>query len=682
MMDHILDKTQAILTRLAKNPQYASSSSAITNNLLAVLVGLASGAGIYLFKLLIDLFQTLFFVNSQGILGFLGRYSVLLLPVIGGILVGLIVYFFVGVERHHGVAGIMESVAISGGRLRYNRMPAKALASALSIGSGASVGPEDPSVQIGANLGALVGEKLHLSDDRTRSLVAAGAAAGIAAAFNAPIAGVFFALEVILGQIGGSSLGIIVISAVSSAVFTQAVSGAHPAFDIPKYAFFNLWELPLFFILGLIAGPLSAGYINLLYKAQDILRQWNAPRWVKPAIAGLALGLVGVYLPQVFGVGYETIENILKGEQLGIGLLLALLVAKLFLTPLSIGAGFMGGVFAPSLFLGATLGAAYGALANTLFPSLAIAVPAFALVGMAAVLAGAVHAPLTAILLLFEMTNDYRIILPLMFAVVVSQLVSQTLQRDSVYTLGLARKGIRLDRGRDIEILQAITVSEVMQPVPPRLMETDSLARAENVFTETQHYALPVINIMGKLTGILTIRDLERSQAGNQPADTVFEAFSRDPIVVTPGEDIGQALLKMSPRDLGRLPVVSADDRGEMVGWLRRNDVIRAYDIALTRRAALRHSSHQVHLEAVNSQKLNVIEVIVQRGSTCENRLVYEVGFPKESMIASLRRGRKVIIPRGDTLLRAGDVLVVVAEGDIQQEIKQLCAPQPPQGSE
>ncbi len=331
----------------------------------------------------------------------MGQWRVLPLPVIGGLLVGLIIHFFVGVERYHGVAGIMEAVAISGGRLRYNRIPAKALASAASIGSGASVGPEDPSVQIGANIGALVGEKLHLSEDRLRALVAAGAAAGIAAAFNAPIAGVFFALEVILGQIGGSSLGVIVISAVSSAVFTQAVSGVQPAFEIPKYTFFSLWELPLFFVLGLLAGPVSAAYIHLLYFAQDIFRKWEAPRWIKPAAAGLALGITGVFLPQVLGVGYETIESILKGEQLGIVMLLVLLAAKLILTPISIGAGFMGGVFAPSLFLGATLGAAYGALANQLFPGLAIAIPAFALVGMAAVLAGSVHAPLTAILLAF-----------------------------------------------------------------------------------------------------------------------------------------------------------------------------------------------------------------------------------------------------------------------------------------
>ena len=202
-------------------------------------------------------------------------------------MVGLIQHFLVGEEKHHGVAGIMEATALAGGRLRYNRIPAKTLASAVSIGSGASVGPEDPSVQIGANIGSMVGQKLHLSDDIMRTLVAAGAAAGIAAAFNAPIAGVFFALEVILGQIGANTMGAIVISAVASAVITQALSGAQPAFIVPKYAFNSAWELPLYFGLGLLAGPLAAIYVRLVYAAQDCFINGSFPNWLKPAVAGV-----------------------------------------------------------------------------------------------------------------------------------------------------------------------------------------------------------------------------------------------------------------------------------------------------------------------------------------------------------------------------------------------------------
>ncbi len=643
---------------------------------LAVGIGLASGLGVYVFKFLIDFFHELFFVDFNQLIAPYISWSVLFLPVLGGLLVGLIRHFFVGEEKHHGVAGIMEATALAGGRLRYNRIPAKTISSALSIGSGASVGPEDPSVQIGANIGSMVGQKLHLSDETIRTMVAAGVAAGIAAAFNAPIAGVFFALEVILGQISANAMGAIVISAVASAVITQAISGSQPAFIIPKYAFNSAWELPLYFGLGLLAGPLAAIYVRLLYAAQDLFKSWRVPAWIKPAAAGLAVGFTGIFLPQVFGVGYETIEQILAGDNLGVMLLVALVVAKLILTPISIGGGFMGGVFAPSLFLGAVLGAAYGSITGSLFPALALSTAAFAMVGMAAVLAGAVHAPLTAIILLFEMTNDYRIILPLMFSVIVSMLISQILQRESVYTLGLMRKGIRLNRGRDIEILQAITVEEVMQKSPPVLLETDSLERAGTIFSESKHYALPVVNIMGNLSAILTIRDLELAQARNNPASVVFEISTRDPITAFPDENIDQALLKMSPQDLGRLPVVSRDNPSKLIGWLRRNDIIRAYEIANTRRAALRHRVQQIRLDAFSPDQVNITEVTVQPGSACANHLVYEIKFPKESMIATLRRGRRTIIPRGDTLLQPGDELVIVADGEAKQVIEALCSPQ------
>jgi CIC family chloride channel protein len=319
------------------------------------------------------------------------------------------------------------------------------------------------------------------------------------------------------------------------------------------------------------------------------------------------------------------------------------------------------------------LGAAYGAVAGNLIPSMALSTAAFAMVGMAAVLAGAVHAPLTAIILLFEMTNDYRIILPLMFAVIVSMLISQILQRDSVYTLGLTRKGIRLNRGRDIEILQAITVDEVMQTPPPILLETDSLERAETVFTESKHFALPVLNLFGELCGILTIRDLEQARQRENSVTVIFEIFTRDPITAFPDENIDQALLKMSPRDFGRLPVVSREKPTQLVGWLRRNDIIRAYDIAITRRAALRHSVHQIRLDAFSPEQVNVIQITIQPKSPIANHLVNEVKFPKESMIATLRRGRHTIIPRGDTLLQPGDILVIVAEGEAKRIIEELC---------
>jgi chloride channel protein, CIC family len=633
----------------------------------ALAVGLLSGAGVWLFKLLIV------WINKLAHQWVSASWLVIFIPVVGGLAVGLLMFFLVGDERYHGVAGIIESVALAGGRLRYLRMPVKTLASAISIGSGASVGPEDPSVQIGANIGSFFGQRLHLSDDQVRTLVAAGSAGGIAAAFNAPIAGVFFALEVVMGEISASAFGWIVVSAVTSSVFTQAVSGSKPAFSVPAYEFQDPWELFLYLGLGLLAGLISVVYIRLLYGMQDILHKWKIPRWLKPAAAGLVVGVVGLYLPQVLGVGYTTIEQILNGQLVAVGLLLALLVAKLFLTTLCIGAGFMGGLFAPALFLGATLGSAYGTLVLPIFYGLPGEAPAYAMVGMAALLAGAVHAPLTAILLLFEMTNDYRIILPLMFAVGVSLAVSRGLQRDSIYMLGLARKGIRLDRGRDVEVLQAITVGEVMHKEVMTIPGSTTLDIAADLLARTRHHGLPVVDERGDLFGIFTTQDLDKAQTEGGSIQTVAQACTRELTVTYPNETIGEALRRMSHKDLGRLPVVRRENPRQLVGILRRADVIRAYDIALARRASARHSAKQVRLDALSPESVEVLQAIVEKGSVCDGRMMNEILWPQDSLIATLQRGRESIIPHGDTVLEAGDVLVFVAEGEAREQVLQLC---------
>ena len=346
---------QSLTKRFRETLNFQPSKSVVLVG-IALLVGLTTGIGVWLFKRLIDLLHLTAFDGLGMALNPFGGWTVALLPILGGLGVGLIVHFFVGEERHFGVAGVMEAAALAGGRLRYRRLPAKAVAAALSIGSGASVGPEDLSAQIGANLSSMFGQWFGLSDDRMRALVAAGAAAGIAAAFNAPIAGVFFALEIVLGELTGNALVIVVLAAVVSSVFTQAVSGVQPAFRVPAYTFSSAWEMHLYLGLGLLAGPIAALYIRALYAARDVFQRVPLPRWGRPALAGLAIGLVGIFLPQVFGVGYDTIEQILASATLTIALLLTLVAFKLLLTAICIGGGFQGGVFAPTLFLGAALG--------------------------------------------------------------------------------------------------------------------------------------------------------------------------------------------------------------------------------------------------------------------------------------------------------------------------------------
>ena len=417
-------------------------------------------------------------------------------------------------------------------------------------------------------------------------------------------------------------------------------------------------------------------YVGALYRAQDGFHRWMAPRWVKPAVAGVIIGVVGIFLPQIFGVGYDTIERTLVGDSFTVPLLLALLVAKLLMTSVSIGSGFPGGVFAPSLFLGAVLGAAYGQVMRLLFPGLTIAPQAFAMVGMAAVLAGAVHAPLTAILLLFEMTGNYLIILPLMFAVVVSLLVSQRLRRDSVYMLGLARKGIHLERGRDVDVMESVSVGEVMLKDTAMLPTDFPVSRLGDHFLQTGRHGFAVQTQDGKLLGVVSVEDYRRALTGERgPLDelTVRDIATRDVITVFPDETLGTALQRMAPRDLSRLPVVSHDDPLRLLGIVRRSDAIRAYDVALSRRAAMQHRAYQVRLGAFLDNSVSVEEVTIQVGAPCAGKRVGEIAWPRDCVIATLRRGRQVLIPHGETVLKEGDVLVAVVEGEACHELLCLC---------
>ncbi len=645
---------------------------------LALLVGLTTGVGVWLFKLLINEIHTIEYSGLGNWLTSIGKWPLFIMPVLGGILVGLIFHFFIREEHYSGVPGVMESVALTGGRLRYQRAPAKMIAAAVSIGSGASVGPEDPSVQIGSYLGSMFGQLLKFSDERMRALVAAGAASGISAAFNAPIAGVFFALEVILGEISGGSFGVVMLASVVSAVFTQIVSGTQPAFQIPPYVYSINWQLPLYLFLGLFAGPIAAAYIRMMYFTSDVFNHnLPIPRWLKPALAGLLVGLVGLFLPQILGVGYDTVSGILSGATTGIILLSVLSLVKVIMTPTSLAGGFVGGVVAPSLFIGATLGGAFGQASALIFPSLGINPTQFAMVGMAAVLAGAIYAPLTAIILIFEMTNDYHIIPAAMFAVVVSQVISARLTHGSIYTLGMARRGIHLERGRDVEVLETVSVGEVMQPTPCTLNDMDTLEQASEFFLQTHHHGVPVINAQGDLVGIFTLQDLDATQVDNWPHLKVGDECTHQLLVTYPDETIGSALRRMGQHDVGRLPVVERDNPRKLLGLLRRADLLRAYDAALTRRAVRRHSAYQSRLDAMTPEKVKVVEVLIEPGSLASGKKVKELTWPPDSIVASIRRKQEVIIPHGETTLQPMDTLTVVTEDPFLEDIKALGETQP-----
>ncbi len=636
----------------------------------ALVVGLGAGFGAIVFRWLIDGFTALAFDGgrqARQALGFMGRYYVLVIPAIGGLLVGPMIYRFAREAKGHGVPEVMEAVALRGGRIRPIVVVIKALASSICIGTGGSAGREGPIVQIGSALGSTIGQAFRMSDDRIRVLVACGAAGGIAATFNAPVAGVIFALEIILGEFTVGHFSMVVISSVTASVIARIFVGNVPAFAVPEYALHGPWELLLYALLGILAAPVGVGFVRVLYRLEDVFDAWDFPEYLKPVIGGLGVGAIGLYTPEVFGVGYEAIEAVLHNEVV-FGTVALLLVAKILATSLTLGSGGSGGVFAPSLFMGAMLGGAFGSLVHQWFPNITAVAGAYALVGMAAVFAAGAHAPITAIIILFEMTGDYRIILPLMLATVIATLLAQRLDSESIYTLKLSRRGIRLESGRDIDIMQSVQVSEAMTTDITPVTVDLSLEELARRFQMDRRHAFPVVDQNGDLYGIVSLQDLDRALSKEGDSRTAGDIATQGLVTAYPDEPMWVALKHMGPRDLSSLPVVDRSNPRKLLGVIRRRDVVKAYNLAIMRRQELQHHMDRLRLGPVTGAEFLEFEVLAD--SLAAGVKLEDLSLPRDCVIVSVRRGRRVLIPHGDTLLQAGDKVTAFVEIEDEEALK------------
>lgn len=627
---------------------------------LAIVVGIGAGLGAIVFIEMIKFFNGIFFGRGAQVLGFLDGAYVIVLPALGGLLVGPLVHFVAPEAKGHGVPQVLMAIAIRGGRIRPVVVLAKALGSAITIGAGGSVGREGPIVQIGSALGSTIGQALKLSERRVINLVASGAAAGIAATFNAPIAGVMFALEVILGEFGIQTFSTIVISAVTASVVSRVVLGDSPAFSVPAYALKSPWELLLYLGLGVAAAVGALLFVKVLHWFEDTFDNWKFPPYFKPVVGGLGVGVLGFALPQVFGTGFTTIELALNG-QVGWVLLLALVFAKILATSLTLGSGSSGGVFAPALFIGAVLGGAYGQLAHLAFPSIVAASGAYAMVGMAAVFAAAARAPITAIVILFEMTQDYRIILPLMFATVISTLLSQWFEPESIYTFKLKRRGIDVRAKKDANLMREIFVKDAMTPIAefPTVSPTTPLSELARLFQETGHHGIVVLNAARELYGVVTLADLERALTLGD-ATTVADICTTDVLTAFPDETLDDALRHFGALDVGRIPVVDRQNPRRVVGVLRRGDIVQAYSRARLAKSKVEHHIERLRMESQIGAAL--IQVDVHPGDAAAGKRLRELKLPTNCVIASIHRGGRVVVPRGDVQLLAGDRLTVLAD--------------------
>jgi CIC family chloride channel protein len=655
--------------------------------LTALVVGIGAGLGAVIFRRLIAGVQLLAYDRLGGLVKAIAPFHLLIIPAIGGAIVGPLIYRFAREAKGHGVPEVMEAVALRGGRIRPRVAVIKALASAICIGTGGSVGREGPIAQIGSALGSTIGQMLKLSDERVRNLVACGAAGGIAATFNAPIAGSIFALEVILGQFHAVYFGAVVISAVIADVIAHFLEGDLRAFGVPQYTLLSPWELGLYTLLGALAALASVGFTRLLYLSEDLWDKIRFPEYLKPVIGGLTLGILGVLTfksdgyPRVYGVGYDSITQALFGE-LTLQTTLLLLLAKMLATIITLGSGGSGGVFAPSLFMGAMLGATFGQVANRLFPHITAPSGAYALVGMSAFFSGAAHAPVTSILILFEMTGDYRIILPLMLATVMSTLISRIISSESIYTLKLSRRGIHLQQGQDIDVMQGITVREAMTTDVDVVPLTMSLEELTAEFARTHHHGFPVVDDAGELIGVVGIQDLERAlSAGPIKDKTVADiATTEDLLSAYPHEPMWKALRRMGTRDVGRLPVVEQEGSRRLVGMVRRSDIIRAYNQAIAQRAQHQHRAQVLRLGQLDSAGFTHIDIPPH--SPIVGQRVSEIDLPEECLIVSIRRGRRLLVPHGYTVLQGGDKVTLFATHDCISGVCQQLTGEPADGEE
>jgi CIC family chloride channel protein len=445
---------------------------------LAALIGLMGGYGSVLFRELIRLVQRVSWGEWSYGLDLVREHPwwwIALAPAVGGLLVGPLTERFAREARGHGVPEVMEAVALKSGFIRPRLTAVKALASAITIGTGGSVGREGPIVQIGAAAASTVGQLARVSGRQLRTLVGCGAAAAVAGTFNAPVAGALFAVEIILGDFAVSEFSPIVISSVLATVVSRHYLGDFPAFPVPPHELVSGWELGAYAVLGLVAAAVSLLFITLLYGLEDRFDRSRVPAWLRPALGGLVIGTVGIVFPEILGVGYEATTEALTG-QLALATVAILILVKMAATGITLASGGSGGVFAPSLFLGAMTGALVGGLANHLFPELTGTQGAYALVGMGAVVAGTTQAPITAILIIFELTSDYKLILPLMASVIIATVVTTRVRRTSIYTEKLRRRGIDLFRGHELNLLRGIRTSEVMEPEPVTTREDRPLA--------------------------------------------------------------------------------------------------------------------------------------------------------------------------------------------------------------
>ncbi len=573
------------------------SEQNIVLNLLAALTGAVSGAVAVVFRLSVYWLSVVFSIIPE----YIGMLGWIIVPVIGSLFSGFLTTRYAPEASGHGVPEVMEAYVLEGGKIRPQVPIIKTIASAFTIGSGGSCGREGPIAQIGSGTGSALAQMFKLGRRETRTLVVCGLASGIASIFSAPLGGALFGVEVLVGELSGVSVIPVILASVIGVAIVNGFFGADAAsLSAPSLSLSSYPELIFYFIMGLIFGVVSKVWVKILYLSEDFFMHLRGSDYFKPAMGGLMLGLLAAwvvvlegifgysgifttnsaYVPAIMGSGYAFINAALIGSVSFLALI-TFGFLKMFATAFSIGSGGSGGVFAPTLFMGAGIGGALGIVFNIIAPDMAPHPMAYALVGMAAMFAGAAHVPVTCIVMTMEMTGDYNLILPLMIAVSSSYMLAVTIMPESIYTEKLRLRGINLKRGLYVDALRSITARQIMTRNPVTLSPDMTADEALRVLNKTHHTKFPVVDSDGNIVGTVIAEDLEKRYDSEGNPLKVRNLMMTDFLVVGLDTTMDEVLHMMMERLEGHAVILDPANPKKMLGFLTKTDVFRAYESAI-----------------------------------------------------------------------------------------------------
>lgn len=571
--------------RLPERLRRFGSNDQIILSVLAAVIGVAVAYAAYGFRIAIAAVQfgAYGFAGESAVSGFsaLPWWQIIAWPAGVGLGLGLLLKFAMPGGRAKGPADVIEANALQDARMPVREGLLSAFVSAASLGIGASAGREGPVVHLGASIAAWLAQSFRLSPALSRTILGCGVAAAVSASFNAPIAGVFFALEVVLGHYALEAFAPIVIASVSGAIITRIQLGDFPAFQIADYTIGSFLELPAFALLGAVCAVGAVIFMGSIFFADDAYQRLRVPTWLRPALAGTLVGGIGVFYPHVLGVGYGATDAALQ-ELYPLSLLLILVVAKTAATAISIGGRFGGGVFTPSLYLGAMIGGAFGLIAALPFPELAANHGVYSIVGMGAVAAAVLGAPISTILIVFEMTGDYQVVIAVMVGVSVATIITRQMVGKSFFHWQLERRGLSLARGRSHHVLRTLCVRDLLTGSCPIVRENETLARIKSLLDAGSFDEVLVVTDTDGYVGTIGFKEIAAvTQTPGESPKTAKDIAHFDPLVLAADTSLEDALDRLEFGNTDHVPVVENLQTLKVLGLVRHKDLLIAYNRAL-----------------------------------------------------------------------------------------------------